>query len=71
MVAAGAAAGVALERLTMGRATRRRAREELDAAAPFGTLRGGPRTVAAADGTELYVEVDAPDAPDALARLAG
>ncbi|WP_035800889.1 alpha/beta fold hydrolase [Kitasatospora mediocidica] len=67
VVAAGAAAGVAIDRLTVGRATRRRAREELDAAAPFGTLRGRPRTVAAADGTELYVEVDAPDAgePDA------
>jgi pimeloyl-ACP methyl ester carboxylesterase len=57
VLAAGAAAGVAIERLTLGRA-RRRAREELDAAAPFGSLRGRPRTVAAADGTELYVEVD-------------
>ncbi|PYC78062.1 alpha/beta hydrolase [Streptomyces tateyamensis] len=59
VLAAGAAAGVAIERLTLGRA-RRRAREELDAAAPFGSLRGRPSTVAAADGTELYVEVDGP-----------
>ncbi|MDH6140828.1 MULTISPECIES: alpha/beta fold hydrolase [Kitasatospora] len=60
VLAAGAAAGVAIERLTLGRA-RRRARQELDAAAPFGSLRGRPRKVAAADGTELYVEVDEPD----------
>ncbi|MCC9310365.1 alpha/beta hydrolase [Kitasatospora sp. RB6PN24] len=60
VLAAGAAAGVAIERLTLGRA-RRRAREELDAAAPFGSLRGRPRMVAAADGTELYVEVDEPE----------
>jgi len=58
VVAAGAAAGVAIERLTVGRAMRRRAREELDAAAPYGSLRGRPRTVAAPDGTELYVESD-------------
>ncbi|MFE0460902.1 alpha/beta fold hydrolase [Kitasatospora sp. NPDC058965] len=63
VLAAGAAAGVAIERLTLGRA-RRRAREELDAAAPFGSLRGRPRTVAAADGTELYVEVDGPPGGD-------
>jgi pimeloyl-ACP methyl ester carboxylesterase len=58
VVAAGAAAGVAIERLTVSRSTRRRAREELDAAAPYGSLRGRPRTVAAPDGTELYVELD-------------
>ncbi|GAA1160114.1 pimeloyl-ACP methyl ester carboxylesterase [Kitasatospora gansuensis] len=64
LLAAGAAAGVAVERLTVGRATRRRAREELDAAAPYGSLRGRPVTVAAADGTELYVELDGvEDAP--------
>ncbi|MFJ1753226.1 alpha/beta fold hydrolase [Kitasatospora sp. NPDC088134] len=61
VLAAGAAAGVAIERLTVGRAMRRRAREELDAAAPFGSLRGKPRKVAADDGTELYVEVDEPE----------
>lgn len=58
VVAAGAAAGVAIERLTVGRAMRRRAREELDAAAPYGSLHGRPRTVPAPDGTELYVELD-------------
>ncbi|MGW3038845.1 alpha/beta fold hydrolase [Kitasatospora sp. NPDC001159] len=58
VLAAGAAAGVAIERLTVGRAMRRRARAELDAAAPYGSLRGRPLTVAAPDGTELYVELD-------------
>ncbi|MGF1426390.1 alpha/beta fold hydrolase [Kitasatospora sp. LaBMicrA B282] len=63
VAAAGAAAGVAIERLTLGRA-RRRARERLDAAAPFGSLRGRPRTVTAADGTALHCELDGPaDAP--------
>lgn len=58
VLAAGAAAGVAIERLTVGRAMRRRARAELDANAPYGSLRGRPRTVTAPDGTELYVELD-------------
>ncbi|WP_316523650.1 alpha/beta fold hydrolase [Kitasatospora brasiliensis] len=58
VLAAGAAAGVAIERLTVGRAMRRRARVELDAKAPYGSLRGRPRTVTAPDGTELYVELD-------------
>ncbi|MFE4518870.1 alpha/beta fold hydrolase [Kitasatospora sp. NPDC056783] len=66
VLAAGAAAGVAVERLTVGRAMRRRARAELDANAPYGSLRGRPRTVAAPDGTELYVELDGTgwDEPD-------
>lgn len=67
MVAAGAAAGAAAQHLTGGYTTRRRARDELDAAAPFGTLRGHPRTVYADDGTELYAEVDPADAPPAEA----
>ncbi|MFI9363696.1 alpha/beta fold hydrolase [Kitasatospora sp. NPDC053057] len=58
VLAAGAAAGVAMERLTVGRAMRRRARAELEAAAPYGSLRGRPLTVTAPDGTELYVELD-------------
>ncbi|MFF2147251.1 alpha/beta fold hydrolase [Kitasatospora sp. NPDC058190] len=58
VLAAGAAAGVAIERLTVGRAMRRRARAELDATAPYGSLRGRPLTVAAPDGTELYVELE-------------
>ncbi|GAB7182607.1 alpha/beta hydrolase [Kitasatospora sp. Ki12] len=70
VLAAGAAAGVAIERLTVGRAMRRRARAELDAGAPYGSLRGRPRTVAAPDGTELYVELDGtgwgPDGPGHL-----
>ncbi|MFI6845450.1 alpha/beta hydrolase [Kitasatospora sp. NBC_00085] len=64
VVAAGAAAGVAIERLTVGRATRRRARAELDANAPYGSLRGRPRTVTTADGTELYVELDGTGWPE-------
>ncbi|WP_406089866.1 alpha/beta fold hydrolase [Kitasatospora purpeofusca] len=64
VLAAGAAAGVAIDRLTVGRSTRRRARAELDANAPYGSLRGRPRTVAAADGTELYVELDGLDLPE-------
>lgn len=58
VLAAGAAAGVAVERLTVGRAMSRRARAELDANAPYGSLRGRPRRVTAPDGTELYVELD-------------
>jgi pimeloyl-ACP methyl ester carboxylesterase len=58
VVAAGAAAGVAVERLTVGRDMRRRARAEVDAAAPFGSLRGVTYTVTAPDGTDLYVELD-------------
>ena len=58
VVAAGAAAGFAVERLTVGRDMRRRALAEVDAAAPFGSLRGVRYTVAAADGTGLYVELD-------------
>ncbi|OEV00736.1 lipase [Streptomyces qinglanensis] len=54
------AAGVALERLTVHRSVRRKARLALDAAGPYGTLRGTPGRVRAADGTELYYEVDEP-----------
>ncbi|MFF7454889.1 alpha/beta fold hydrolase [Kitasatospora sp. NPDC008115] len=64
VLAAGAAAGVAIERLTVGRTMRRRARAELDANAPYGSLRGRPRTVAAPDGTGLYVELDGLAAAD-------
>jgi pimeloyl-ACP methyl ester carboxylesterase len=58
VVAAGAAAGVAIERVTVGRGMRRRARLALDAAGPYGALRGQPGTVTAEDGTELYYETD-------------
>ncbi|MEU2788203.1 alpha/beta hydrolase [Streptomyces sp. NPDC007100] len=60
VVAAGAAAGVAIERLTVGRGMRRKARLALDSAGPYGTLRGTPGTAAAEDGTELYYEIDEP-----------
>ncbi|MFJ2635903.1 alpha/beta fold hydrolase [Streptomyces sp. NPDC087422] len=66
VVAAGAAAGVAIERVTVGRGMRRRARLALDSAGPYGTLRGQPGTVAAEDGTELYYETEdvAPPEPE-------
>ncbi|MGW6404459.1 alpha/beta fold hydrolase [Streptomyces sp. NPDC055134] len=58
VVAAGAAAGVAVERLTVGRGMRRKARLALDASGPFGSLRGTPGKAHAEDGTELYYEVE-------------
>ncbi|GAA5068654.1 alpha/beta fold hydrolase [Streptomyces similanensis] len=58
VVAAGAAATVAVERMTVGRGMRKKARLALDAAGPYGTLRGAPGTAYADDGTELYYEVD-------------
>jgi pimeloyl-ACP methyl ester carboxylesterase len=63
VVAAGAAAGVAVERLTMGRGIRRKARLALEVTGPYGTLRGTPGTARADDGTELYYEVDEVPAP--------
>ncbi|MFF9621996.1 alpha/beta fold hydrolase [Streptomyces griseosporeus] len=58
VIAAGAAAGVALERMTVGRGMRRKARLALDSAGPYGALRGTPGRAVADDGTELYYEVD-------------
>ncbi|MER6091775.1 alpha/beta fold hydrolase [Streptomyces bluensis] len=58
VVAAGAAAGVAIERLTVGRGMRKKARLALDSAGPYGALRGTPGKAYADDGTELYYEVD-------------
>ncbi|MEU9476467.1 alpha/beta hydrolase [Streptomyces sp. NPDC048191] len=58
VLAAGAAAGVAIERMTVGRGVRRKARLALDSAGPYGTLRGTPGKALADDGTELYYEVD-------------
>lgn len=63
VVAAGAAAGVAVERLTVGRGMRRKARLALDASGPYGSLRGTPGTAYADDGTELSYEVEEAD-PD-------
>ncbi|MEU6479623.1 alpha/beta hydrolase [Streptomyces sp. NPDC047017] len=68
VVAAGAAATVAVERMTVGRGMRRKARLALDAAGPYGTLRGRPGKAYADDGTELYYEVDDLD-PDTAAHL--
>ncbi|MEU6403543.1 alpha/beta hydrolase [Streptomyces sp. NPDC046985] len=63
VVAAGAAATLAVERMTVGRGMRRKARLALDSAGPYGTLRGTPGRAYADDGTELYYEVEdvAPD----------
>ncbi|GGX04196.1 alpha/beta fold hydrolase [Streptomyces chryseus] len=58
VVAAGAAAGVALERMTVGRGMRKKARLALDAVGPYGALRGMPGQALADDGTEIYYEVD-------------
>lgn len=58
VLAAGAAAGVVVERLAMGGGVRRRARLALELAAPYGTLRGTPGTAHAEDGTALHYEVD-------------
>ncbi len=59
VAAAGTAVGIAVERYTIGRAVRRMAQIH-DPGEAYGTLRGVPQTVMAADGTELYVEVDDP-----------
>lgn len=58
VIAAGAAAGVAVERITVGRDMRRKARLALDAADDYGSLRGAQGTCRAEDATELYYEVD-------------
>ncbi|MFI9820023.1 alpha/beta fold hydrolase [Streptomyces sp. NPDC052013] len=76
VIATGAAAGVAIERMTVGRGMRRKARLALDSAGPYGTLRGTPGKAYADDGTELYYEVDEPDpgttaAPARRRRLFG
>ncbi|MFG2148034.1 alpha/beta fold hydrolase [Streptomyces sp. NPDC048696] len=63
VVAAGAAAGVAVERLTVGRGMRKRARLALDATGPYGALRGMPGRAYADDGTELYYESDEVEPP--------
>ncbi|MEV0240576.1 alpha/beta hydrolase [Streptomyces sp. NPDC050674] len=69
VVAAGAAAGVALERMTVGRGMRQKARLALDSAGPYGSLRGMPGKAFADDGTELYYEVDDVDQEAAPAAI--
>lgn len=71
VLAAGAAAGVAVERLTVGRGMRKRARLALDATGPYGSLRGMPGRALADDGTELYYEVDEIEPPTAEAGAGG
>ncbi|MDI9831748.1 MULTISPECIES: alpha/beta fold hydrolase [unclassified Streptomyces] len=68
VIAAGAAAGVAIERMTVGRGMRQKARLALDSAGPYGSLRGTPGKAYADDGTELYYEVDDVD-PEAAPAL--
>ncbi|MGH4034191.1 alpha/beta fold hydrolase [Actinomycetota bacterium Odt1-20B] len=67
VIAAGAAAGVAIERLTVGRGMRKKARLALDASGPYGSLRGTPGTAVAEDGTELSYEIDEPEPESASA----
>ncbi|MFE0099648.1 alpha/beta fold hydrolase [Streptomyces sp. NPDC059009] len=67
VIAAGAAAGVAIERLTVGRGMRKKARLALDASGPYGSLRGTPGTAVAQDGTELSYEIDEPEPESASA----
>ncbi|WP_086727892.1 alpha/beta fold hydrolase [Streptomyces carpinensis] len=69
VVAAGAAATVAIERMTVGRGMRRKARLALDSAGPYGTLRGTPGRAYADDGTELYYEVDDIDPETAVSLV--
>ncbi|MCA1221367.1 hypothetical protein LCE31_23845, partial [Streptomyces sp. 8L] len=64
VIAAGAAAGVAIDKLTVSRGMRRRARLALDTAGPYGTLRGTPGRAIADDGTALYYEIDEIDEID-------
>ncbi|MEU8777838.1 alpha/beta hydrolase [Streptomyces sp. NPDC048606] len=58
VIAAGAAAGVAVERITVGRGIRMKARLALDATGDYGSLRGTEGTCRAEDGTALHHEVD-------------
>ncbi|MFF8385775.1 alpha/beta fold hydrolase [Streptomyces kanasensis] len=69
VVAATAAAGVALERLTVGRGVRRNARLALDTAGPYGALRGTPGTAYADDGTALRYEIDEAGGVDGVGEL--
>ncbi|MFF8956354.1 alpha/beta fold hydrolase [Streptomyces sp. NPDC014894] len=61
VIAAGAAAGVAVERLTVSRSIRKKARLALDVSGPYGALRGAPGRALAEDGTRLYYEIDEVD----------
>ncbi|EFE76953.1 alpha/beta fold hydrolase [Streptomyces sp. SID5466] len=67
VLAAGAAAGVAVERLTVGAACARRPASRWTRPGPYGSLRGTPGRAVADDGTELYYEVDEVEAAPATA----
>ncbi|QES43342.1 alpha/beta hydrolase [Streptomyces venezuelae] len=71
VLAAGAAAGVAIERLTVGRGMRKKARLALDASGPYGSLRGMPGTAYADDGTELSYEVEEVEPAEGTDRAGG
>ncbi len=59
---AGAALGLAAERVAVGRPLGRRPVHRADAdSVPYGAVHGVPRTVTADDGTVLHVEVDEPE----------
>ncbi|MFF4005994.1 alpha/beta fold hydrolase [Streptomyces sp. NPDC001717] len=66
VMAAGAAAGVAVERITVGRGMRMKARLALDAAGDYGSLRGTEGICRAEDATELHYEID--ELPEEAAR---
>ncbi|WP_460433618.1 alpha/beta fold hydrolase [Angustibacter speluncae] len=59
----GAVAGVAAERLAVGRPVLRRLPQDEDEVA-LGSLREVPVVVTSDDGTQLHVEVDEPEQPD-------
>lgn len=59
----GAVAGVAAERLAVGRPVLRRLPQDEDEVA-LGSLREVPVVVTSDDGTQLHVEVDEPERPD-------
>ena len=71
VIAAGAAAGVAVERMTVGRGMRKKARLALDATGPYGALRGVAGKAVADDGTALHYEVDEVESEGAAAAPGG
>ncbi|WP_328905342.1 alpha/beta hydrolase [Streptomyces sp. NBC_00234] len=71
VIAAGAAAGVAVERMTVGRGMRKKARLALDATGPYGALRGVAGKAVADDGTALHYEVDEVETEGAVAAQGG
>src|SRR5690242_21489209 len=58
VIAAGAGAVLAAEKIAVGR---QRMRPDPEAGEPLGELRGRPLTVLASDGAALHTEIDGPD----------